>query len=184
MTWIIHTNSYVWHGPFTCEIAHSCLNIIFDLFFIASFMIELDCELIHTCDMTHSYVWHNSIMTQQDIWPHLHSHLYNRTGLLHFHLLVVLVCWGMECGYEWSRCNTLQHAANTLQHATSHCNTWRYTIAHCNTLQYTATLCNMLQHTVTHCNALLYTAIFCKTLHYTTTHCNTLQHSVTHCTTL
>jgi len=97
---------------------------------------------------------------------------------------------------------------NSLQRATTHCNTRQHTATHSNTWQHTAThgstpakaggrvteqsasrdtcMCDM-----THCNTLYriathppHTATHCNTLQHTATHCNTLQHTATHCNTL
>jgi len=113
----------------------------------------------------------------------------------------------MKCILDTAtRCNTLQHAASTLQHAASYCNIPHHTAAHLppkkrsdvHCICDTATHCNTLQHKVTYFNILHHNAIHCITsacrtrlacttffiLQHTATHCHTLQHTASCCNTL
>ena len=83
---------------------------------------------MHTCSMTYSYVWHDSLTCAISCI----SQLAKRWACRHY--------------------NALQHCNNTPRHTATHCNALQDTATHCNTLQHTAILCNTLQHTATNCN--------------------------------
>jgi len=161
LTWLIHmcdmTHSHVWLDPFLCVRRFSHSNVWQDSFTVflhkssrRTWSPTLTTWLIHMCDMSHLYVWHDSF--------------------------ICVTCRIHMCDMIDSPGPSLQHAAthcNTLQHPATHCSTLQHTAAHFNTLQHNVTYCNTLQHTAAHCNTLQHTATHCNTLQ---THCNTLQH--------
>jgi len=153
--------------------------------------------MIHTSDMTHSYVWHDSFICVT--W------LIHTCDMTHSHVWFLLVHVNslkhfVDHSTETSRYEALCDMINSLQHAATRCNTLLHTATHCNTLQHTATHCNTLQHTATHtlltillkrhamkpcmiwlihmcdmthslhCGTLQNTATYCKTIQYTATH--------------
>jgi len=165
--------------------------------------------LIHTCDTTYSYAWHDS---HTDRWSNLATRPW--------HDLPATRC---KLQHTATHCNTLQHTVthgNTRQHTATHGNTLQHTATHCSNLQqpaaphvdltpssqierwsnlaasprryirkghltwhiriYCSRHCNTLQRTATPCNTLQRAATHCNTLQRTAPHCNTLQHAATH----
>jgi len=154
--------------------------------------------MIHTSDMTHSYVWHDSFICVT--W------LIHTCDMTHSHVWFLLVHVNslkhfVDHSTETSRYEALCDMINSLQHAATRCNTLLHTATHCNTLQHTATHCNTLQHTLCwpfYWNVMLwspvwydsficvtwlihYTAARCKTLLHTARQYNTLQHTTSNC---
>ena len=118
------------------------------------------------CDMTHSYVWHESfICATWLIRVRDMTYFINVTWLIHV--------------YDMTHTPSACIHASTLSQSSVPVYSTRLTNSntHCNTLRHTATHWNTLQHTATHCNTLQHTAAHCNTLHNTAAHCNTLQHS-------
>ena len=117
-------NTGLFHGDFLCGWHYS--------FICATW-------LIHMCDMTHSYVRHDSFIFAawrkrfMHIFPeHLHSKEQSH----------------IKCVLQHSATHTATHC-NTLQHTATHCNTLPNIATHCTTLQHTATNYNALQHIAT-----------------------------------
>jgi len=118
-------------------------------------------DLLRMCVMTHSHVWHDTIIC----------------AMTRF----ICVTWLVRDVTQLDVCASdllLQHSqvnnCNTLQHTATHCNILQHIATHCNTRFWRALLqCFQVK-------ALQLAATRCNTLQHPTTHCNTLQHRATH----
>jgi len=162
-------------------------------------------QFLRVCDMSHSYVWHDS--------THCHTLQHSATH-----------CNTLQ--HTAIHCTMLHHTAthrNTLQHIATHCNTLLHTATHYHTLLHTATklLPSLVPACVWHDSFTHVTWLFhtcgmthsyvwqnsftrvtwlttcykayshmwrestrCNTLQHAVNYCNTLLHTATHCTIL
>jgi len=131
-----------WGEAYHCYIITLVLSVILDCWYnrkrfdtIAdmvqpTIIIFVLSAIILMCDVTHSFVWHDSLIcVMRDV---THSYVWHDSHMC-----------GMCCSSWYTRTalDTI-HTRSALQHSATLCNT----------LQHTATNCNTLQHTATHCN--------------------------------
>ena len=158
--------------------------------------------LIHMCDMTHLYMWHDSLicatwlihvsdMTHSHVW-HDTRHVCDMTYWYVWHDVLICVTWRTQVWHgEWMY---LRHDSmiNDRAHIHTHKDGWRDRSG----VTWRIHMCDMTYSYAWH-GACVYTqewmrgselCLYCCCLVQGrcvySTHCNALQHAVTHCTAL
>ena len=165
-----------------CAMCHMCYELLMHMRH-KTWHDSLICVtwLAHMCDMTHSYVWHDTrdtdarVTVYMYIYTYIFSHIYIYKYTYRYSHMYTLMnesrdIWMSHVTHMNGSCHTYEWVMShiwmghvTHMHESCHTYSWHT----CNTLQHTATRCNTLQHIPdTH-------AIHCNTLQRAATHCNT-----------
>jgi len=138
--WLLHTATLQHAATLQHTLQHTSF-VWHDLFICVTWLIHM-CDMTHsyvwhdlfTCDMTHAFEWHDSTC---DIWVTwlIHTrHMSYHTMKESYHFIRVT--------YEWYDSHKIRwHVPSWLLHCNTHCNTATLAATHCNTC------CNTLHDT-------------------------------------